>query len=350
MAVEVRALIKQLGSDKFADRNNAMGKLGEFGPGILPILEKEKGHADPEVRHRLSVLRQILREDDFKNRLEAFAAGREGLNDTPMPFWGAYSKLTGDSPGSRALFVSMLRAEGDLLQKLHARPGDAVALTSARAIALQQQINMQPTGISFPTIATLLLLGSEVSGLPQQSVAAIFGLCYQTSLQTALSNDLQGAAAKKLLGAWIEQGKDWSAYQAISLSLSHNLPSGLTPALRVLKEGPAHVHIRQYAILAVARFGDKSHTPVLEKLLTDKTVCGQLRGANSKVIACQIRDVALAALLVIYDQKPKAFGFSRYQTHPTTVFVATTAGFETEEEREAVHAKWAAFKATAGGQ
>jgi len=342
----VALLVEELGNAKFAARNLAMGQLGEFGPRILPLLVKALKHPDPEVRHRLSVLMQILREDDFKSRLEAFASGKEQPNAPEMPFWTPYSKLVGDSPQSRSLFVAMLRAEGDLLQQIHVRPSSAAELTGSRALQLQQSINTQTQQIPFASIATMLLLGVKSDQpLTQQAEAAIFGLCYQSSLRQALASDQHGAPTRKLLGAWIQRGKDWSAYQAISLSLTHGLENGLVPALRVLKEGPAHVHIRQYAIIAIARFGDKSHAPQLKKLLTDKTVCGQLRGPDSKIIACQIRDVALAAQLHLRGIDPKEFGFPRYQTHATTVFVATTAGFENDEQREAIQAKWAALEA-----
>jgi len=342
----VSTLVEALGAPAFQKRNSAMGELGAMGPGILPLLKKATRHNNREVRLRLGILMRILREDDFQNRLEAFAAGKETQHDEPMPFWEPYSQRVGDTPHSRALFVAILRAEGPFLQQVHAQPASTGVLASNRALSLQTSINAQGKQVPFASIATLLLLGGiSKQPLAQQAEAAIFGLCYQASLRQALADPQQGAAARKLLGAWIERGKDWSAYQAISLSLTHGLKNGLKPAIRVLNEGPAHVHIRQYAVLAIAKFGDKSHAPLLEKLLTDKTVCGQLRGANKQIIACQIRDVALAALLHLHGENPKTFGFPRYQPHATTVFVATTAGFETDEQRDAIQAKWRASKA-----
>lgn len=59
----------------------------------------------------------------------------------------------------------------------------------------------------------------------------------------------------------------------------------------------------------------------------------------------QIRDVALAAVLIMKKQDPKKFGFERIQQHHTSVLVTSTVGFENDEKRNKVIAKWKKFKA-----
>jgi WD40 repeat protein len=51
-AAEIARLIKQLGSDEFADREKASKRLGEIGEPALPALRKAAGSDDAEVRER----------------------------------------------------------------------------------------------------------------------------------------------------------------------------------------------------------------------------------------------------------------------------------------------------------
>jgi hypothetical protein len=61
-AKQVAAMIKQLDSKKFAERERAMKALGEFGRPALALLEKaEKGPVSLETRRRLSVVIWKLR-------------------------------------------------------------------------------------------------------------------------------------------------------------------------------------------------------------------------------------------------------------------------------------------------
>ena len=58
----------------------------------------------------------------------------------------------------------------------------------------------------------------------------------------------------------------------------------------------------------------------------------------------QIRDVALAAILIMKKQDPKKFGFDRIQQNTTNAFVTSTVGFENDEKRNKTFAKWKEFK------
>jgi hypothetical protein len=58
----------------------------------------------------------------------------------------------------------------------------------------------------------------------------------------------------------------------------------------------------------------------------------------------QIRDVALAALVIMKKQDAKKFGFDRIQQNTTNVFSTNTVGFENDEKRDKALAKWKEFK------
>ncbi len=137
---------------------------------------------------------------------------------------------------------------------------------------------------------------------------------------------------------------DFEKLGAFYLGKEYDLKEGLGPAVKAIKEGPNQTHIRQYAILTIAKFGDESHMPLLEEMLEDATVMTTQR-LNNKSYQTQVRDVALAALVKLTGQDFKKFGFDRLQTHQQIVFNPSTLGFETDEARNKSLEAWKNFRA-----
>ncbi|MFM7843805.1 MAG: hypothetical protein ACKPEY_06190, partial [Planctomycetota bacterium] len=85
------------------------------------------------------------------------------------------------------------------------------------------------------------------------------------------------------------------------------------------------------------------HLPLLESCLTDERSIGtwQIQNVN---INTQVRDVALASLVLLTKQQPKDYGFERLQTNPQQLFSPITAGFESADARAQAVKKWREYR------
>jgi hypothetical protein len=342
--VRAVALVQQLGDEHFAMREQAMSELIKMGLPSRKALEEGRGHADREIRYRCERILSLIEELDFQRRLAGFAVGRTG-GEYELPGWTRYRSLFGDDGDARKLFVEMQRAEAELMEAVENGPEGVGKVIDVRCLELQQSQRVSRQSISLGSIASLLFAaGDEEVRLNLQSESILCSLCYQTELQNAMFDTSKKKFVEKMLGAWITRGEGWTAYQSLSLAMQYDLKEGLVPAVKTLGNPGSQPYVRQNAILAIAKLGDDSHIKVLESRLDDKSRCATQR-IKDVTYQAQIRDVALAAILIMRMQDPKEFGFDRIQRQAATVLVPSTVGFESDEKRNKAIAKWNAFKA-----
>jgi hypothetical protein len=92
----------------------------------------------------------------------------------------------------------------------------------------------------------------------------------------------------------------------MNLAMSYGMDDGMVPALKILKAGGRVPHMSLYALMTVAKLGEPSHLPLVEKLLDDKSVV--TRSQENKVIhEVQVRDAALAAAVLLTRQDLKTY-------------------------------------------
>jgi hypothetical protein len=307
-------------------------------------LEEGRGHADREIRYRCERILSIVQELDFQRRLAGFAAGRDG-GEYDLPGWTRYRRLFGDDGDARRLFVEMQKAEPALLEAVESGPEGMGRLIDTRCLELQQSQRVSRQTIALGSIATLLFAaGDENVQLNFQSESILCSLCYQSELRNAMFDTSKKKFVEKMLGIWIKRGDGWTAYQSLSLAMQYDLKEGLVPAVKALQNPGSQPYVRQNAILAIAKLGDGSHIHLLEALLDDESRCATQR-VKDVTYQTQIRDVALAAILIMKKQDPEEFGFDRFRQHATNVLVTSTVGFEDDEKRNKTMAKWKEFKA-----
>lgn len=342
----VAELISRLGDAKFAERENASEDLIRIGLAALPALERALEHPDREIRYRCRRVISVVKENDFQRRLLAFASNRDGEDDYDLPAWSAFKEQFGGDGEARGLFVEMQKAEPQALLALEEGAKSASNLLTNRTQELVNETRILRQDLPLGSVATMLFLAAdEHVPMNQQSSSSLYSLCYQQNFRTAIQAGTKKDLLRGLLGAWIRRDQDWTAYQGMALAMQYDLKDGLVPALRLLENNVAQLHVRQYSILTIAKFGDESHVPVLEKLLDDETVSSKRKEKNVEFVT-QIRDVALAALVTLTKQNPKDYGLDRLQPHPTVVFNTGTVGFENDEQRAAAHQKWKGYKAS----
>jgi hypothetical protein len=343
----VDQLIRQLGHDSFAMRQRASKQLVEIGIAGQPQLSAALADDDAEVRNRSAhVLSQVV-EADFRARLEAFANDPLGKKDHSLPSWNRYRETFGQDKAPRDLFVDMQRAEPALLDSLEASPKLAGELLVMRMQSILQTIQWpqlnggQPAAIPFGTVCALLFVSStEGVTITDQDAIQLFNLIHQASFQSNLRTSANGPMLKKLLGMWILHNSGPSiAYMNLQLAFNCDLKEGLDLAVKMIgNDGGGQPFMRQYVILAIARFGNHEHIPLVEPLLKDATPCMPQQNPDPK--QSQIRDVALAVLIKLSGQELKDYGLEHVQTNPQTVFQPGTVTFGDSAKREAALAKW----------
>ena len=339
------ALVTALGDDKFSSRENATEELISAGISALPALQQGTRHSDREIRFRSYRIILLVRKNDFQRRLDSFSKEYDSDSEYDLPGWDEYRQLMGDEPEARSLFVHMQRSESELIAGVMSNKKSAGDLLTFRTMQIQNSMRTYRTQLTLGSVATMVFIaGDEDVSLGQQANSAINSFCYQASFQTAMQNSSTKPIVRKLLGAWIKRGEDWTAYQGLSLAMRYNLKEGLVPAERILNNPVAQTHVMQYAILTVAKLGNKDYMSLLEKFLDDKTRVSTRR-VDKLTYETQMRDVALAGLVHLAEQDHKKFGFSQIQKHTTVLFSTSTLGFKDEKERQVALTKWKEFRA-----
>jgi len=337
-------LVQDLGDEQFSIRERATTQLIEMGLPAREALQEGRQHADREIRYRCERILAIVEELDFQRRLAAFAAGRtDGENE--LPGWAHFRSTFGDDGEARAFFVEMQKAEPGVLKAVEDGSQGVGKAVDLRCTELQQAQRISRQQVPLGSIAALLFAaGDKNVHLTLQSGSYLCSLCYQTEWQNAMNDTVKKKFARQMLGAWVKRGDGFTAYQTLSLAMRFDLKEGLVPAVKLLENPGNQAYIRQNAILAITKLGDDSHAKLLESLLEDAT---QITARKMKDVTytTQIRDVALAALVIMKKQDPKKFGFDRIQQNTTNVFSTNTVGFQNDEQRGKALAKWKEFKA-----
>ena len=343
---EITVLIKGLGGDSYALRERATRNLARFGMAAQPWLVKATESPDAEVRSRAAqVLSQIL-EADFQARLSAFSADVEGKADFKLPAWDRFAKMFGADRTARLLFVDMQRAEPALLDALDSGSKSTSELFAERCQAIQQNLQWNGSSsvqqqASLGTVTTLLFVGSAGDiGIDDQVGAQLYNFIHQPDFQNAIRMGTQSARLKKLLGMWIGKNNGAAlAFQNLMLAFHFELPEGLDLAVKMLASDGGQPHVRQYALLAIGKFGNQKHLKAIEPFLKDLNPCISQR-INNKEVQTQVRDIALAVSVSLSKQSFKDYGFDQIRLNQQMLFEPGTVGFVDKSKREASIKKW----------
>jgi hypothetical protein len=350
-AGRIASLVKQLGSEDFAEREAAGDELSRAGLAAFTALEAAAVHPDREVRYRAIRILGQIRELDLQRRLDAFLSGKEDTGEYPLPAWSRFKKAYGDDSTSRQLFVELTRADAEVMRSLEESPKRASDLLGERAFAHQQALQLgQQQQLTLPQIGVMLFVAAEEDvTLQAQTMSMIYNYCYQQTLRDAVTNSSKNGIPRKMVGSIIRRSEDMAAYQGMLIGLNLGLDDGMVPALKVLNgQGNRASHISQYALMTVAKLGNATHLPLVEKLLDDKSVVTRMQ-ENKIIYDVQVRDAALATAVILTKQELKTY-FADRPNQPTTdpqqiFFNPRVIGFTEEAKREETHKKWAEYKA-----
>lgn len=341
---QIHLLVEQLGDLQFAVRERATEQLLKIGLEALPELEEASESIDREVRYRAQRILSLVRREEFKQRLESFLNDYREDAQYDLPGWKLYRESLGDDSAARALFVEMQKAERGLLEAFERSPKSAGETLANRAQELQQSMRLYGARLSLGAVSAMLFVAGEIEvNVPMQVHSYLSSYCHQPAFRDALNAGARKPLLRKILGNWIRRGEGWNAYQMLMLALQYDIHEGLIPAKNLLENKQNRGSIRQYALLTLAKFGDKSHIALVEDNLADNTRC-MTRRVNNKTYEVQVRDVALVCAIELAGQDHKKFGFDQLQRTDPYVFNLATLGFQSDKERQASLDRWKEFK------
>jgi len=337
--VAIPRLIQQLGSDQFFARERATRELVGFGIQAQVHLLKACRDASPEVRRRARLALSEIVKADYDLLLERFALEPSMADEDRLPGWTRFRSLAGETHSSRQLFVQMHRCEPELMRHLLDTPAVLGRMLETRCALLRQQLYQNDPqrrqDLDLGSLAALFFVASDVNvPLSTVTVTYLSNFSYRPAMATGLESEATREELRAILGAWVARPIDGpNGYQQMILGLRHGLKSALPSAVKILHGPGALPHVREYALLVVARFGSREELPLVEACLTDPAVCVTTHHENRQV-GIQVRDIALAVALHLQGQPLRDYGFDRALADPFMVYQPHTLMFVSEQQRE----------------
>lgn len=364
--LKAQELVRQLGSDDFVDREAAHERLSKMGRLAKPTLSNAVAtNPDPEVRSRCRELLPKAAAEDMKARLDTFLADADGKFEHDLPGWNEFRAVAGSTVGSRALFTEIMTdptnrallmgfagSGADLGVLIAGRKAELYNWRFPRAVIVNGIVS-QPSARREPSpadIAALLFAEAHVESAKVPRTIAVSSLFLTPGFtQTVKDGSERGNAMKAVVVKWMDTRDDPAQLsQAMSIASSLDIKEVAGVAAKVLAGGGTAL-TRANAAYLIARHDGKPHAAALEKALDDTAAqtIGTVIAANGVRTArtIQVRDAALAALLLLSGQDTEEYGFvEQFKGAGNTKFTYTARTLP-DDARQKAFDKWKAWRA-----
>jgi outer membrane protein assembly factor BamB len=354
--IAANALIEQLGSPKFDEREQAAAALTELGLAAHQPLVAALKHPDAQVRRQARWILDGVFELDYQRRIKAFEADTGDKQDHNIPGWQRFKKVVGSDATARELFLLMHRSEPGLLESAAA---GAEAASEAIQMRLRQIFQVVNRGVpagrtrQLPSLGTsaalLFVLSDGELNLPQTVTDnhQVLNVIQQGEFAVALK-EKKNPAIKRVVGLWMLRPTSINMLQnKLNMAIQYEIDEGVDLALQAAKsQQMAHGHFRAMAISAIGILGGKPYMPALDELLAERTEI--FKGmVNNRQQSCEVRDVALAWLVHLSGQDFAAYGlesasreFDNMQKNRRLYLNYQAMGYPDAEKREEALKKW----------
>lgn len=337
----IAELVTKLRAASFRERMQAEADCRETGPAAIPALLGALSSPDPELRRRAQQLIEQIEEDGLTDSIEAFLI--PGSSAT-LPGWPFIAELVEDTPEFRQAYADILRGDSQLTR--------ALSHPSLLSVELRHQLEKMttpngsvPRGI--PTVnasAILLLLIQPEATHPPESVSESVRMIRQ-GLGRGGNDTIAGQLLQAMLTRWVVTSHVGTAVDRLGIAWQLTLPESVVPAVELLEQNGSP-HQLQIAFLAIMRFGGAPEMAVVETRLNDTQVLNLSRGNDNQPNgSTQLRDQALATLIVMNKQDPTQFGLKALPMDASKNVTALVVSFDNEELREAAFEKWRIWSA-----
>jgi hypothetical protein len=343
-AARIEALIAQLGAPSYERRVEAGKALRAIGLPSLRALRRAAGSDNLEIAERVRRILVDVERIEQDRRLELYLKDPVAAPDDLLPGLKRYRAAVGNVAEHAPLFVAMQRAEPGLFRAAETSVPAMEAAYAGRCSEIFVEYNfLQSRNQMVERTAAVLFCGSEPEMKDDPQIEQyVWQFVNWNEFRTAVPSN---AALRRVLGLWIAKGETAMSQQKVMVGLQYDVPECLHPAVALCR-AKAIPGTQQYAILAVARYGNFQHVPVLEGALADETKLGRTAQNNVTTWESRTQDIALAALLHLTGQDPKDYHFKRLEKNPQYVFAPNTIGFSSGDDRDAALKKWHTWRAT----
>ncbi|OWK41084.1 hypothetical protein [Fimbriiglobus ruber] len=391
-----RDLVRRLGSDAYRERDRAMLELQKMGRVALPALRAGLEEPDPEVQLRTSLLVPRAEAEDLQAKIDTFLADAAGKYTHDLPAWHRFRTTAGDDEPAKLLFTEIVKkkANYDLLLAVRGIPADltqgAGALVGgpagtaadspparelARALAARRQdfqTRLAPQWNAngrvqqfVPDVADVALVMIGESLVPDRTLVVnnggqypIANFFYQPAGRDALAgNGPHGPAFRRVALHWLDTREGVSGVmQAMNVAQNSNLGPAVVSKLaaRLLSVPNANPWTKTYAASVLARSNSREHLGAITHLFNDDTGLPRA-GVNVNQPDIQVKDAALAMVLLLTNQSPKDYGFDVLNANNannealkysyTNYRFTTDSKTSAEDKRAAAFVKWRAWEA-----
>ncbi len=374
--VKSRALVRQLGSEDFAEREDAEKQLAQLGRLARPALNAGAASSpDPEIRFRCNQLISRATDLDRKARLDTFLADTKGEYEHDLPAWNQFRATVGTQwaffgyavVSDRALEVAARRVFTELVSShanrrlMLAVDGSRVELSDLVVWRRQELYTLryanedggEARDPSLEDVTTLLfaesLVGSSYISGRRTSISSLMSGSGFTTV--ARATDEKGKVYRGVAIAWLNSRNEArEMYQALSIATSLDLPEqacGL--AARMLTTPAISPVWRTRGVSYLAANGAKKHIPLLDYAMTDAFPVYSIprpvlnEGDPETAYTIQVRDLALSVAILLAEQKLEDYGFTdRYGGSSVSrqSYSYTRHYFPDDATRKAAFAKW----------
>jgi hypothetical protein len=347
-------LVRQLGSDSFDLREAAYAELEKLGKSAIKALEEGAKSRDPEISGRAKRLLALATRTDIEVALDAFLADKDTKHLLKLPAWDRFKKLFGEDANARALFVEMYVTEGRLLAALEREPEKFDATLNARCKQFQQPQDKHARDDDVATMGRVVAIlfaatDGRAAKKPDRVEPWHYTLTEMVYRQNVQKEFRSSAAARKLLALYFEQRAEHPNYMLDGVNLA--LALEMKEMVPTVRKGATNKDIgdgvRATAMLALARLGSKENVKDLEPFLADTARLSfvQFDGTGEKPGFTEVRDVALAAMIILSGQDVRDYDFPRVKESNYTEYQARQLGFpywgfSNDEQRKAALKKF----------
>jgi hypothetical protein len=171
-------------------------------------------------------------------------------------------------------------------------------------------------------------------------------LFHQPGIRNVLTAKGSTPFKKVILGWMSRQTEDGIMGHVLSTANSMNMPEVADLALKVVRDKKVGPQGHAHGMVILAKHDGKKHIELFESFLNDKGNVSSFGIGNKLHGSTEVRDVALAMLVHLTDQKHTEydFTFSREKGY-SLLFNAPFLGFTTPAERDIAFKKWQDWKA-----
>lgn len=339
LKVQAEQLVRRLGSDTFAEREEANRALRRLGTAALPVIrEAVRQSKDPEVVNRCRRLLAEVEAEQWAQRLRTFLEDPDDRQAHDLPGWQEFRAIVGGHAAARTFFAGMLcSAENREVLAGLALPREQL---TGRVVARTREIEaaIRSSGLNaakvLPEDIAVLLLAEVRLGERHDLSIATFILA--ASFQKRFAEDALRTLLAPLFVRWIETRPTGFRVNLMNMACVLGLPHGIKLAEQVLqKEAKDAAHYRAMALMTLAKLGGKAQIGKLKSYFADEAV---LHSVPNEIM--EVRDVALVMCLLVADKDPREFGFQVHSTTDKFVYHAWSYTQAPAKQRPKAFAKW----------